>query len=129
MVAGSSERPRVLVVEDDEGLRNLWIVILEQVGCTVAAFEDGADACRAMPTFQPQLILLDLVMPRAELDGFDVIMQIGESGVPIIVVSALGDSLGDTLRSRVAAVLPKPVDINVLMREVNRLLAAADSTV
>lgn len=124
MIAGAPDRPRVLIVEDDPNLRDLWVVVLEDLGCAVTAFADGADACRAIATFRPQLILLDLVMPEAELDGFDVLARLGESGAPVIVVSALGESLGGALGARVAAVLSKPLDIYVLIREVNRLLAS-----
>ena len=122
MIADATDRPRVLVIEDDPSLRELWTVVLEDLGCAVAAFADGADGCRALPTFRPQLILLDLVMPEAELDGFDVLKRLGERGVPVIIVSALGDHLGGVLGARVAAVLPKPLDIHVLIREVKRLL-------
>ncbi len=102
-------------------------IVLDDLGCTVTAVGDGADALRQMETFRPQLILLDLVMPQAQMDGFDVLMRIEEFRVPVIVVSALGDALRATISPRVAAVLSKPVDVYDLIREVNRLLASTSS--
>ncbi len=128
-MADAPGRPRVLVVEDDPDLRSLWVAVLDDLGCAVAAVGDGADAFRQMETFRPQLILLDLVMPQAQMDGFDVLMRIEEFRVPVIVVSALGDALRATISPRVAAVLSKPVDVNDLIREVNRLLASTSSAV
>jgi CheY-like chemotaxis protein len=118
----------VLVVEDDPGLQALWVEAVEEIGCTAIGVGDGADACRSMTTFQPDVVVLDLVMPGAEMDGFDVLMRIGDAGVPIIVVSGLSDDIRLALRSRVAAVIQKPTEVYTLLEEIRRQLGSRRSS-
>src|SRR5262245_24850973 len=62
-------RRRVLVVEDDPGVRQFCVDTLEGLGYAVVAVDDGSLALQEIPRFQPDLILLDLIMSRARLNG------------------------------------------------------------
>jgi CheY-like chemotaxis protein len=53
----------ILVVEDDKDLNNAYKIILENEGHTVEAVFNGQEALKTLETFEPQLILLDLLMP------------------------------------------------------------------
>jgi DNA phosphorothioation-dependent restriction protein DptG len=53
----------ILIVEDDKDLNNAYRIILENEGYAVESAFDGKEALRKLKTFQPQLILLDLLMP------------------------------------------------------------------
>ncbi len=57
-------RPSVLVVDDDEDMRQILLQLLEYQGWPVHTASDGLEALRALHTYRPSLILLDLAMPR-----------------------------------------------------------------
>ena len=81
---------RVLIVEDDEVTRELLCRLLENEGWTVSAAENGRVALERLATDQPELILLDLMMP--EMDGFEFIVELHKHDtwqrLPIVVVTA-----------------------------------------
>jgi DNA-binding response OmpR family regulator len=88
----TTEKPRILLVEDDLTLANLYQMRMETEGFEVQQCNDGEKALQATREFQPNLILLDIMMPK--LNGFDVLdilrhtPQLGK--VKIVVLSALG---------------------------------------
>jgi CheY-like chemotaxis protein len=53
----------ILIVEDDKDLNNAYKIILENEGHTVVSVFNGQEALKALESFEPQLILLDLLMP------------------------------------------------------------------
>ena len=79
---------RVLVVEDEDGLRRALAINLKARGYTVEAVPDGTSALRAAATTPgPDLVIVDLGLP--DMDGMDVVAGIrGWSPVPIIILSA-----------------------------------------
>jgi CheY-like chemotaxis protein len=82
--------PTVLVAEDDNLTRELLFKTLKKDGWLVQLAVNGRDALDKLLTFQPQLILLDLMMP--ELGGFGVIEELGKREhwrrIPVIVLTA-----------------------------------------
>ncbi len=80
----------VLVVDDDDALRELAVRVLTEHGCTVRSARDGRDALDQMRARPPGLVLLDLMMPN--MDGFQLIeaMRVEEAlrEVPVVVLSA-----------------------------------------
>lgn len=89
-------RPRILVVEDDEFLRNLLIVSLEREGYTAVSVQDGVEALALFDAQPFDLVLLDVLMPRK--DGFEVCAELRKrSDVPIVMLTAL-NSADDTVR-------------------------------
>jgi CheY-like chemotaxis protein len=84
--------PRVLVAEDDRLLRTAAVSTLRRAGFDVLAAEDGEQACSLAAAERPDLILLDLVMPR--VDGFEALARLkadpATRGIPVIVLSNLG---------------------------------------
>ena len=87
---------RVLVIDDDRNLRKIISTNLELAGYTVETAEDGPDALGKIGQFEPDLVLLDLMMPR--MDGFEVAQQIrghrlpSIANVPIIMLSAKSET-------------------------------------
>jgi two-component system KDP operon response regulator KdpE len=80
---------RVLVVDDEPQIRRALRSALDAHGYTVATAENGREALETIPTWTPDAIVLDLVMP--EVDGFEVLRETRTwSSVPIIVLSARG---------------------------------------
>jgi two-component system KDP operon response regulator KdpE len=80
---------RVLIVDDEPQIRRALRSALDAHGYTVATAADGREALETIPTWAPDAIVLDLVMPG--IDGFDVLRETRTwSNVPIIVLSARG---------------------------------------
>ncbi len=88
---GSMEKAhRVLVVDDEPIVVDVLSRYLTREGFEVVAARDGAEALTSFPAFRPDLILLDLMLPR--LDGLEVFRRIREEdSVPVIMLTALGE--------------------------------------
>jgi two-component system, OmpR family, response regulator MtrA len=82
---------RILVVDDDVALAEMISIVLRGEGFTPFQAFDGAEALSTLEQTQPDLILLDVMLPG--LDGIEVCGRIREtSGVPIIMLTARGDT-------------------------------------
>ena len=85
--AGMNERPRILVVDDDEDIRLLLRELLERAGYTVDEADDGRTALRNLFAVPPALVILDVSMP--DLDGYQTLERIRDlSEVPVIMLTA-----------------------------------------
>jgi DNA-binding response OmpR family regulator len=117
-------QPRVLVVEDDQSLREVITEALLEDGYLVDAANNGQaglDLARHAP---PDLVILDLMMPRMDGEQFCLAVRQIEplASVPIIVVSAARSVDDAGLRLGATASLRKPFDLFELTRHVNALL-------
>ena len=85
-------KPRVLVVDDDPALAEMLGIVLRGEGLEPAFVTDGERALAAFHEFKPDVILLDLMLPGK--GGIDVCREIrAESGVPIVMLTAKGDTV------------------------------------
>jgi len=85
-------RGRVLVVDDDTALSEMLGIVLRGEGFEPACCGDGDEALAAFRDFRPDLVLLDLMLPGK--DGIEVCREIrAESGVPIVMLTAKGDTV------------------------------------
>ncbi|HJQ06483.1 MAG TPA: MtrAB system response regulator MtrA [Nocardioides sp.] len=85
-------RGRVLVVDDDASLAEMLGIVLVQEGFESRVCPRGDDALTAFRDYRPDLVLLDLMLPGK--DGIDVCKEIrAESGVPIVMLTAKGDTV------------------------------------
>ena len=127
----------ILIVEDSEDLRDLWDFTLTDIGYAILSVDDGAKALDEIPRFRPDLILLDFIMPRAEVDGLAFLSRLTAdptiTTAPIIVISGLADPLADKITAetakalRIVAILSKPVRIDALVGEIQRILGSNNS--
>ncbi len=86
----NQDREKVLVVDDEASIRRILETRLKMVGYEVLTAADGEEALDAFSKFNPDLIILDVMMPK--LDGYGVVREIRKtSETPIIVLTALGD--------------------------------------
>ena len=83
---------KILVVEDDKFLANAYRVKLGNEGYEVKLVDDGSKVFETLEYFEPDLILLDLILPS--LDGFDILKALKENekfkSIPVIISSNLG---------------------------------------
>ena len=119
-----SERQTILVVEDDEDLRRLFRTALILAGYDVVEAGDGLEALLRIDQAPPDLVLLDIVLPR--LSGIAVQQEIAAQAVtrhiPIVVIT------GSTIEPegmQVACFLRKPVSPEQVVDVVRQCLAAA----
>lgn len=82
---------RILVVDDDPSIAEMLGIILRAEGYATSFCSDGAEAMAAFSATNPDLVLLDLMLPG--MDGVDVCREIRKvSGVPIVMLTARSDS-------------------------------------
>ena len=117
---------RILLVEDDPYIRDACVQVLEDH--TVVAVDDGVVALEEIERRRPDVILLDLIMPRARLDGLALLSRLTAGPrIPIIVLSGLGSALEEglspelTAAHSIAAILSKPFSAEALSREIDRV--------
>jgi len=120
-----ARRERILIVEDDPEVRRLYRAALTVSGFDVIPVSDGFEALYHIDTDLPDLVVLDLGLPR--LSGRDVQRDLASNPrtqhIPILVVT--GDP-GDLVESANLCILRKPVDPERLSAEVERCLRKAN---
>ena len=121
----SSSWRKILVVEDDPQLRELYRNALRTAGYAVVAVEDGVDALRQIEYSMPALVVLDLALPR--VGGRDVHRELKARpetrNIPVIVVS--GTDMADVDAKQFAYVLRKPCDPERLVDAVDQCMRRA----
>lgn len=113
----------VFLVEDDESLSSAVAYNLRRAGYDVVALADGEAALRALATQQPDLIVLDIMLPT--IDGFEVCRQVRRtSSVPILVLTARDDEVDRVVGLELGAddYLTKPFSMRELLARVKALL-------
>jgi len=117
---------RVLVVEDDDSIREMVGLSLQDAGYTVLDARDGQLAIELlMREPDADVVLVDLRMPL--MDGFEFMRRYAEAGgrAPIIVLSAARDVDFTRHEVKAAAVIEKPFDLNELLATVERVAPPA----
>lgn len=129
----------VLIVEDERDLADMLKFHLERAGYGVAVAGDGAAALRKVQDSQPDLVLLDLMLP--ELSGTEVASRLRAnpktSAIPIIMLTAKTDEVDVLVGLTVGAddYITKPFSIKVVLARIEAVLrrtkggASADSTI
>jgi CheY-like chemotaxis protein len=118
---------RVLMAEDSAVNRELLREILESRGCEVEEAWDGEEALQKMGRSRPDILLLDIGMPK--LDGFGVIRKVREdpklANLPVLAVTAyaMRGDLEKGLDAGFDGYLSKPVNAQSLFAEMERLLS------
>ena len=119
---------RVLLIEDDIPIQELLRSYLEAKGHAVSAVEDGVEGLKAFNAGVPELVLLDVGLPR--LDGWAVLEAIrGSSAVPVVLLTALDDT-EDVVRGLAMGAddyLTKPFDVRELDARIQAILRRLES--
>lgn len=124
----SQHKKRILVIDDDCAVTDLFTVLLLTQGFAVSAAHDGRDGLLMARTTSPDLIVLDLLLPG--MDGWEVCSSIRAfSAVPIIVLSAVSEPsmVASVLDAGADHCLTKPVPSYILMAHIRRLFERVDT--
>src|SRR5580700_5382544 len=117
---------KLLIVDDNGELLSVLRLGFSKAGFVVRTASQGGEAIRKARSFEPDLILLDLVMP--EMDGFAVCENLKKNpvtaGIPIIVLTGLSSQLSRFagLESGANEYLTKPFNFTEVLARVNELL-------
>jgi CheY-like chemotaxis protein len=116
----------VLIADDDRGNREALGEALEQRGFRTLLAEDGGRAVELVQVDLVHLVLFDMQMPRLTgLEAFAVIRQTLDRMLPAVLMTA--DATSDLIRrafqAQVFSVIPKPVNLNIVLNTLNRALA------
>ncbi|MEU4159015.1 response regulator [Actinoplanes sp. NPDC026670] len=118
--------PMVLVVDDDEGVRDLVAFKLEMAGYRTVTAADGCTALTLIGESRPDLVVLDIAMPG--MDGLSVCYQMhadpATAEIPVIMLSGMATETDIDLAyvSGAEEYMPKPVNPGELVRRVSWLL-------
>ena len=118
-----AEKQRILIVDDDYNIAELISLYLTKECFETKIVGDGEEALRVFPEFQPNLILLDLMLPG--IDGYQVCREIrSKSSTPIIMLSAKGEIFDKVLGLELGAddYMIKPFDSKELVARVKAVL-------
>jgi diguanylate cyclase (GGDEF)-like protein len=120
----------ILVVDDDEHTRNLLRDLCESSGFRVVTADDGVEATERIRDAKPDLVLLDLMMPRR--DGFSVLRWVRDDArhaeLPVIILTAVGDMDGKIRGMELGAddYVTKPFKLIELQTRINSALTVRE---
>jgi two-component system response regulator ChvI len=114
--------PLVLIIEDEEGLLEILEVNFRAAGYRVLTATDGVAAWQAFDQNRPDLLVLDLKLPR--MSGFRLLELVrSESQVPVLILTAYDFAEAEEVaRYRPDAFVKKPFDVKDLIATADRLL-------
>ncbi len=123
--------PKILVVDDQAGVRKLLTEVFSSEGMAVTTAADGAQGLAAALRERPSLALVDIRMPV--LDGVKLLMALKAHypGLPVVMMTAVGDTekVAEAARQGALLTVTKPFDVFRLREMVQRILAGGKSWV
>jgi len=124
---------KILVVDDDPDIRDVVTVILESRGYEIVTACDGIECLAALRAEKPDLMVIDLLMPK--MDGFAVLKELQDGRwskfrqTPILILSSVREEasrrryeLETALEFNVDDYVEKPINPDVLLERVERLI-------
>ena len=121
----------ILVVDDDPDLVETVAIILESKGCEVGMAYDGIEAEESIKERRPDLIILDIMMPRKDASTLCAELKASEDtrDIPVVLLTAVGEAVPSTRYSHADGMsteaddyIPKPVDTETIWKVVSNLL-------
>ena len=120
-------KKKILVVEDEESLLKLQSILLTIRGYTVEGAMDGQAALEAVETMNPDLILLDIMIPK--IDGFEVCRQVKANEatrhIPVVMLTAKKSKADRVMGEHAGAdvYITKPYKASIIIETIQRLLS------
>jgi len=114
----------VLVVDDEPGIRDSLVEVVEAIGCSAITAADGAEALVLLETHRPCLIILDLLMPQ--VSGLDMLAEMRKqpelANLPVVISTSAPHLAPPDL-----PVLAKPINIQATWNYIRRTCHCADA--
>jgi DNA-binding response OmpR family regulator len=121
---------RILIAEDDANIRQGLVATLESEGYGVTAAADGAQALKLFPQEKFDLVVLDVMMPKAS--GYDVCRELRGRGaqVPVLFLTAKGEEIDKVVGLKLGAddYVTKPFGVHELLARVEALIRRGRSS-
>ena len=129
-------KKKILIVEDDADFAEATKLILESKSYDVAVAHDGKEGLKKAQTTEPNLIILDVMMP--EMDGYEVCAKLKADPkyrhIPILLLTAVGEAIPTTkytmemgMKTEADDYVPKPVEPMELVERVENLFRISGS--
>jgi len=124
-------KPYILVVDDDPDLVETVAMMLESKGCEVGMAYDGIEGEESIKQRRPDLVILDIMMPRK--DGYVLCAEMKANpetqDIPVVLLTAVGEAVpttrythADGMSTEADDYIPKPIDTEGLWEVVSNLL-------
>ncbi|KPK28909.1 MAG: histidine kinase [Nitrospira bacterium SG8_3] len=124
-------KPYILVVDDDPDLVETVAMMLESKGCEVGMAYDGIEGEESIKQRRPDLVILDIMMPRK--DGYVLCAEMKANpetqDIPVVLLTAVGEAVpttrythADGMSTEADDYIPKPIDTEGLWEVVSSLL-------
>ncbi|MBI3972781.1 MAG: response regulator [Chloroflexi bacterium] len=116
---------KIMVVDDEPDIRDIVAAVLEDEGYSVVVASNGQQALEMLPAERPDLVVLDVMMPR--MDGRELLRRMGEhpelARLPVIVMSAAArvDRV-DSGAPKIAAFVAKPFDLEFMLGTIEQIV-------
>jgi two-component system response regulator (stage 0 sporulation protein F) len=127
----AANQPRVLIVDDQPGIRRLLVEVLESRGYDVTVASNGYDGLQSVSDNNPDVILMDMKMPG--MNGIEALREIGKKGHSgkVIMMTAYGEIeiINEIMAVGAHEYITKPFDINYLCRLIEEILSSQNEEV
>jgi CheY-like chemotaxis protein len=120
---GKPDMPKILIVEDEETLRDLYEEELVDEGYDVVKAANGSEALKIVENEEIDLIMMDISMP--EMDGIQALGKVAsrERKIPVIIYTAYSNYKSNFMTWTADAYLTKSSNLDELKKKINNLLA------
>jgi CheY-like chemotaxis protein len=120
----ANESAKILVVDDDPDARGFLSVYLKKKKYLIEEAEDGEKALEKIDIFNPDVILLDIMMPKLTGDQLVKMIKLRMPNIKVIMITALSDQeiKAECIKNGAFAYLDKPVNLKNLFSTINKAL-------
>ena len=114
---------KILVVEDDDMLRNLFVTLMKKKGYAVATLSGSNKADETIKEFKPDIVLTDHNLGIGEEEGYTLAMRLKKQGVKVVLMSA-DPSIGDKAFENNLDFCQKPFEAKILFNMLDKVTHA-----